>query len=68
MRKPRLSESTIEKLYNGEQVNSGKYEYELVTEWDDNYGAYSEHIYRWDQNNGYESWEVPAEGVWAFLR
>ena len=68
MRKPRLSESTVEKLFRGEKVNIGKYEYETGVEWDDNYGAYIEYLYRWDENNNYESWEIPAEGLWAFLK
>lgn len=66
MRKPRLSETTIKKLYNGETATSGKYEYEFKTEYDDDYNAYGDYLYRWDEENNYERWEVPAEGLWAF--
>ncbi len=65
-RKPRLSTSTIEKLFHEGKAYSGKYEYELKTEWDDDYKAYGDRLYRWDENNDYESWEVPAQGIWAF--
>lgn len=66
MRKPRLSKSTIEKLYNGETVNSGKYEYEVKTEWDDELNRYVEKLYRWDESNGYEVWKVDTWGLWEF--
>ena len=66
MRKPRLSKSTIEKLYNGETVKSGKYVYEHKTEWDDELNAYTEKLYRWDENNNYEVSDVGAWGLWEF--
>nr|DAH99350.1 MAG TPA: hypothetical protein [Microviridae sp.] len=68
MGKPRLSKSTIEKLYNGEEVTSGKYEYEVKTEWDDKLKAYCETLYRWDENNNYKAWKLGCEGLWEFER
>ena len=66
MRKPRLSKSTIKKLFHEGKAYSGKYEYELRTEWNEELKAYDENLYRWDENNDYTKWEVPAEGIWAF--
>lgn len=66
MKKPRLSEKTINKLYTIGKAYTKKYEYELKTEWEDKYGAYTEYLYRWDEENNYGRWEVPATGIWAF--
>lgn len=68
MRKPRLSEKTIRKLYEEGKAYSGKYEYELRTEWNEGYKGYVEYLHRWDEDNNYECWEVPAEGIWAFQK
>lgn len=66
MRKPRLSKKTIQKLYDEGKAYSGKYEYELRTEWDETLKGYGEYLYCWDEENNFRSWEVPAEGIWAF--
>lgn len=66
MRKPRLSKTTIEKLYNGETVNSGKYVYEYKQEWDDELNTYVDKLYRWDENNNYEVWCTGTWGLWQF--
>lgn len=68
MKKPRLSESTITKLSNGETVTNRKYEYECKTEWDDTLNAYVEKLYRWDENNDYEVWDIGAWGLWEFKK
>lgn len=66
--KPKLSEKTIQKLYDEGKAYSRNYEYELRTEWNEEYKGYTEHLYRWDKENNYKSWEVPAEGIWAFQK
>lgn len=66
MRKPRLSKKTIEKLFHGETVNSGKYEYCVRTQWNDDLNAFADILTRWDEDNNYEEWEIPAEGIYAF--
>lgn len=66
MRKPRLSRNTIEKLFHEGTANTGKYEYEIGAEWNDELNGYQEKLYRWDEDNNYEAWEIPAEGIWAF--
>lgn len=67
MRKPRLSRNTIEKLFHEGKARSGKYEYEIKQNWDDELNTYVEKLTRWDENNNYEEWETPAnEGIWAF--
>lgn len=67
MRKPRLSKNTIETLFHEGRARSGKYEYETTQKWDDEINAYVETLTRWDENNNYEEWEMPAnEGIWAF--
>lgn len=68
MRKPRLSKSTIERLFNGEKVEKGKYEYEVTRDWDNDLQTYIDRLTRWDwENNTYEDWEIPAsEGLWGF--
>lgn len=69
MKKPKLSETTIAKLYSGEKVTYGKYEYELKTEWNDKLNAYEEVLYRWDNDVGdYEYWITGAKGLWGFLK
>ena len=68
MRKPRLSEKTIQKLYDEGRATSGKYEYTVMREWDDELNAYVDYLYRWDENNNCECWTIPAEGIWAFER
>lgn len=64
MRKPRLSKSTIERLYNAEKVKSGKYEYEVRTEWSDDYSTHRDFLCRWDENNNCETWELSKWGLW----
>lgn len=64
MRKPRLSKTIIEKLYNGETVTSRKYVYEYKHEWDENLNAYIDKLYRWDENNNYEMWNIGTWGLW----
>lgn len=66
MTKPKLSKSTIEKLSNGEKVIKGKYEYEVKTEWENELKVFFEVLYRWDENNDYESWELGPKGIWEF--
>mgnify|MGYP006934515217 CR=1 FL=1 len=66
LRKPRLSKATIKKLYNGEKVESGKYIYEYKSEWDYNLNAYVDSLYRWDENDDYEMWDLGTQGLWEF--
>lgn len=68
MRKPRLSKKTVNELYTIGKAYSGKYEYDLVTEFDEKCKAYKDYLYRWDMEDDYkyEKWEVPAEGIWAY--
>lgn len=67
MRKPRLSGNTIEILLLEGKAKAGKYEYEITKEWDDKINNYVEKLTRWDENNNYEEWEIPAtEWIWAF--
>lgn len=67
MRKPRLSRDTIETLFHEGRKRSGKYEYEITSDWNDELNTYEEHLTRWDEDNNYEEWEIPAnEGIWAF--
>ena len=66
MRKPRLSKRTIQKLYDEGKATSGKYEYITMREWDNKLNAYVDNLYRWDENDNYECWTIPAEGIWAF--
>lgn len=68
MRKPRLSKITIRELYDEGKVYSGKYEYELRTEWNEELKGYEEYLYRWDEECNYKRWEIPAEGIWAFQK
>ena len=66
-RKPRLSRNTIEKLYNGEHVVKGKYEYYTEENWNEKLHAYEETLYR-ENNETYESnkWKVGWKGIWGF--
>lgn len=66
MRKPRLSKNTIETLFHEGRAKNGKYEYEMTQEWDDRIDAYIDKLTRWDKDNNYDEWEIPAEGIWAF--
>nr|DAJ92566.1 MAG TPA: hypothetical protein [Microviridae sp.] len=67
MRKPRLSRNTIETLFREGKAKASKYEYEMTQDWNDELNTYIEKLTRWDENNNYEEWEIPAnEGVWAF--
>ena len=66
MRKPRLSKDTIENLYHEGKAYSGKYEYETDAKWDEELNNYVEVLRRWDENNDYKEWRIPAEGLWAF--
>ena len=66
MRKPRLSKNTIETLFREGRAHSGKYEYEVTQNWDDEINTYVEKMTRWDKDNNCDEWEVPIEGIWAF--
>ena len=67
MRKPRMSKKTIETLFHEGRAKSGKYEYEITMGWSDEFNTYVERLTRWDEDNNYEEWEIPAnEGIWAF--
>lgn len=67
MRKPRLSRDTIEKLYNGEHIVTGKYEYYTEENWNDELNAYEETLYR-ENNETYErdEWKIGWKGIWEF--
>ena len=67
MKKPRLSRNTIETLFREGEARSGKYEYAITREWSDEHNTYVDYLTRWDEDNNYEEWEIPAsEGIWAF--
>lgn len=66
MKKPRLSENTIEKLYNGQRVYSKNYMYEVTRDWSDEYNTYVDKLTRWEEDGDYNDWLIPAEGIWAF--
>lgn len=67
MRKPRLKKATIEKLFHEGKAFSGKYEYELTRDWNNDLNTFEDKLTRWDEDNNYEEWEIPAaEGIWAF--
>lgn len=67
MRKPRLSKKTIEELFYIGMARSGKYEYSTGVRWNEEMHTYENVLNRWDDNNNYEEWEIPAnEGIWAF--
>lgn len=66
MRKPRLSKNTIKKLLQGEAVESGKYEYETRTEWNEELGAYESFLTRWDENNNCVEWRLGYQGIYEF--
>lgn len=68
MRKPRLSEKTIRKLYDEGKAYSGKFEYDLVTEWNEECNGYSDYLYCWDEECNYKKWLVPAQGLWTFQK
>lgn len=67
MKKPRLSKSTIKTLFHEGKAYSGKYEYEITRDWSDELNTYVEKLTRWDEDNNYNEWEIPAnKGIWAF--
>lgn len=66
MRKPRLSEKTLERLFDEGRAATGKYEYEITERWNDKLNAYEEVLTRWGNDNNYVEWEVPAQGIWTF--
>lgn len=66
MKKPRLSKNTIERLFHEGKVKNGKYEYEITQDWNDRINAYIDKLTRWDEDNNYDEWEIPEEGIWAF--
>lgn len=67
MKKPRLSERTIRRLYDTGEATSGKYKYEITRKWDEDLNTFVDRLTRWDENLNYEEWEIPAaEGIWGF--
>lgn len=64
-RKPRLSKSTIEKLYRGEHAVKGKYRYYAEAVWNEELNTYEETLYR-ENNETHEcdSWKMGLEGIW----
>ena len=68
MRKPRLSKKTIETLFHEGKARHGKYEYELTRDWNSKLNTFVDNLTRWDEDNNYGEWEIPAEGIWAFER
>lgn len=66
MRKPRLSKKTVEELFHGGRVKSGKYEYETSGRWNEEMHAYEEVLTRWDEDNNYEEWLIGCKGIWEF--
>lgn len=67
MRKPRLSRNTIERLYNGEHVVKGKYEYYTEEEWNEELSAYEETLYRENlEKYVCDSWKIGWKGIWEF--
>lgn len=68
MRKPRLSERTIKRIYDEGRAYGEKYEYELITEWSEELNAYNDYLYCWDKDYNYKRWEVPPQGIWAFKK
>lgn len=66
MRKPRLSKKTIEKLFRGEVVKNGKYEYATSVHWNAELQAFEDILTRWDENNNYKEWTMGYQGLYEF--
>lgn len=68
MRKPRLSERTIEKLFHGEVAKIGKYEYATSVRWNAELQTFEDILTRWDEDNNYEEWTMGNQGIYEFKK